>query len=262
MERRVEYQTFSLKGSVLVKLQNIRVVMIETTHPGNIGAAARAMKTMGLSQLVLVRPQGYPCVEATARSAGADDILAAARVVEDLESALEGCRFVMGTSARLRSLALPVLDPREASAQVGAETLQGDVALVFGTERTGLTNEEMARCHKLVNIPTNPDYSSLNVASAVQVLSYEMRMQSLQGVASDSVVETADHRQQPATADQMESFFGHLDQVMAETGFSNPENPGRLMPRLRRLYNRARPTLEEVNILRGIFTAAQKAYRK
>lgn len=247
-----------------MNLQNIRVVMIETTHPGNIGAGARAMKTMGLSNLALVRPQGYPCVEATARAAGADDILANAVVVDDLEAALEGCIFVMGTSARLRSLAWPVLGPREAAQKMGEESLSGEVALVFGTERTGLTNDEMARCHMLVNIPTNPDYSSLNVASAVQVLSYEMRMQSLNVGAAPLVDAPADdnHRTQPATSEQMEGYFEHLERLMAETGFSNPENPGRLMPRLRRLYNRARPTFEEVNILRGILTSAQKAYKQ
>ncbi|CAG0911048.1 unnamed protein product, partial [Cyprideis torosa] len=173
--------------------------MIETSHPGNVGAAARAMKTMGLSQLCLVNPKGYPCVEATARAAGADDVLANAWVVETFDEALQGCVYVLGTSARLRSLAWPVVNPREAAALASIESMNGDVAVVFGTERTGLTNDQMARCHQLININTNPDYSSLNVASAVQVLSYELRMQTVMA-DGDGVAEVSDTKQAPANA--------------------------------------------------------------
>lgn len=234
--------------------------MIETSHPGNIGAAARAMKTMGLTRLYLVNPQDYPCVEATARAAGADDVLANAAICESLDEALVDCTLVMGTSARLRSQRWPILDPREAAGDFSQETSSGEeVALIFGTERTGLTNDEMTRCHKLINIPTNPDYSSLNVASAIQVLSYELRMHAViqgdvAGVDSKKDVELA-------PAQNMEGFYEHLQSVLINIDFLNAENPGHLMPRLRRLYNRARPTLEEVNILRGILTATQKAQK-
>lgn len=244
-------------GRFKLNLNKIRVVMIETSHPGNIGAAARAMKTMGLTRLYLVNPQDYPCVEATARAAGADDVLANAVTVESLDDAVSDCTLVMGTSARLRSLRWPVVNPREAAVDFSEKTVDGEeVALIFGTERTGLTNDEMSRCHKLINIPTNPDYSSLNVASAVQVLSYELRMQ---GVLSGAVEAVEQKPVEYAPNENMEGFYGHLQSVLIDIGFLNADNPGHLMPRMRRLYNRARPTLEEVNILRGILTATQKA---
>ncbi len=241
---------------MFVKIENIRVVLVETSHPGNIGAAARAMKTMGLSDLRLVAPQQFPCAEATARAAGADSVLEAAQVCDTLDEALEGCSFVLGTTARKRSLTWPVVDPREAGELLAAESAGGEVALVFGRERSGLTNDQMVRCHQLVNIPSNPEYSSLNLAAAVQVLAYEVRMQleARQGVEEAPVADDP-----VATADNMEGYFRHLEKTLVAIGFLDADNPGRLIPRLRRLYARARPTLNEVNILRGILTETDKS---
>ena len=249
------------------RLARIRIVLINTTHPGNIGAAARAMKVMGLSSLHLVTPKIFPHADATARASGADDLLQRARVHDSLDSALQGCRLVLGTSARLRSLPLPVIDARRAAGQAlvesggkggageGGEVAGGDVALLFGRERYGLTNEEMQRCNFLVNIPANPDYSSLNIAQAVQILAYELRVAAL-GVA-DISIEPPDW--EPVDGLQMERFFEHLEQTLLDVRFLNPRQPKRLIARLRRLFNRARPDQNEINILRGILKAAQEA---
>lgn len=245
-------------------------MLINTTHPGNIGAAARAMKVMGLSALHLVTPKIFPHAEATARASGADDVLQRARVHDSLDSALQGCRLVLGTSARLRSLALPVIDARRAAGQAlvesggkggggeGGEVGAGDVAVLFGRERYGLTNEEMQRCHFLVNIPANPDYSSLNIAQAVQIIAYELRVAAL-GVA-DISIEPPDWI--PVDDVEMERFFEHLERTLLEIKFLNPKQPRRLMARLRRLFNRARPDQNEINILRGILTATLEAAEK
>ncbi len=239
-------------------LDQVRVVLINTTHPGNIGATARAMKVMGLSALHLVTPSHFPHADATALASGADDLLQHAVVHESLESALEGCGLVLGTSARLRSLAMPQQDARAAARQAVAESHSHHVALLFGRERYGLTNDEMQRCHQLVHIPTNPDYSSLNLAQAVQVLAYELRMAASgeSGVAHDPIDWL------PVDGLQMERLFEHLEQTLLDIGFLNPEQPKKLMMRLRRLFNRARPDQNEVNILRGILTAAQAAGKK
>jgi TrmH family RNA methyltransferase len=257
------------------RLARIRIVLINTTHPGNIGATARAMKVMGLSALHLVTPKIYPHAEATARASGADDLLQRAQVHDSLEGALAGCRLVLGTSARLRSLPLPVIDARRAAGQALVESLAAsgeqagegagegegegegahDVAVLFGRERYGLTNEEMQRCHFLVNIPANPDYSSLNIAQAVQLIAYELRVAAL-GIA-DIAIEPPDW--EPVDGLQMERFFAHLEQTLLDIRFLNPRQPKRLMARLRRLFNRARPDQNEINILRGILKAAQEA---
>jgi TrmH family RNA methyltransferase len=242
------------------RLARIRIVLINTTHPGNIGATARAMKVMGLSALHLVTPKIYPHADATARASGADDLLQHAQVHANLESALQGCRLVLGTSARLRSLPLPVIDARRAAGQALVESQVGedgarDVAVLFGRERYGLTNEEMQRCHFLVNIPANPDYSSLNIAQAVQIIAYELRVAAL-GIA-DISIEPADWK--PVDGVEMERFFEHLEQTMLDLRFLNPRQPKRLMARLRRLFNRSRPDQNEINILRGILKAAQEA---
>lgn len=229
----------------------LRIVLVETTHPGNIGASARAMKNMGLEQLVLVKPQRYPSAEATARASGADDILARARVVEDLDAALEGCALVVGTSARRRGLSCPELGPRECARELATHSMLSPVALVFGQERSGLDNDAVDRCHYLVRIPTNPDFSSLNLAAAVQVLSYELRMTASFSQPSENP-ETA-----PAPAEEVERFYQHLEPVLIEIGFLDPVNPRHLMRRLRHLFNRARPDQNEVNILRGILSAVQ-----
>lgn len=243
-------------------LQNIRVVLVCTSHPGNIGGAARAMKNMGLSRLVLVNPANFPSPEASARASGADDVLASAQVVASLEEALVGCTLVVGTSARSRSLPWPMLDPRECGSESVARAAQGEeVALVFGREHAGLTNEELQRCHYHVHIPSNPDFSSLNLAAAVQVLSYEVRTAWLarepQAVKTDKdeVVEEL------ATMDEMERFYGHLESTLVQIGFLDPAKPKHLMPRLRRLFGRSAVNRSEMSILRGILTETQKAAR-
>jgi len=231
---------------------NIRIVLVNTTHPGNIGAAARAMKNMCLQRLYLVEPQGFPNAEATARASGADDVLANAVVCDSLEQALGGCHFVVGTSARSRRISWPVSDPRQTAARVMQESQQGDVALVFGREHSGLTNEELEKCHYLVHIPTNPDYSSLNLAAAVQVLCYELML-----FSPDENSHLEDEARELASAEEMESFFGHLEQTLVELEFLDANHPRKLMRRLRRFFNRARPDKTEMNILRGVLSAAQ-----
>lgn len=243
----------------------IRVVLVSTSHPGNIGGAARAMKNMGLSQLVLVDPERFPDPEAVSRASGADDILVNARVVATLEEALADCVLVLGTSARDRRIPWPVVDPREAADKL-LDQLEGPaagpVALVFGREHSGLTSEELQRCRYHVHIPSDPEFSSLNLATAVQVLSYEVRMQSLkrQGLSTSfQKPEAVAEDEPPVTAEQMELFYQHLQQVMVEIGFLDPQQPKKLMSRLRRLYERGQPNQVEMNILRGILTETQKA---
>ncbi len=242
-------------AAVAASLARVRVVLINTTHPGNIGATARAMKVMGLSSLHLVTPKLYPHAEATARASGADDLLQHARVHDSLDGALAGCGLVLGTSARLRSLPLPLIDARRAAAQAQAESEQHEVALLFGRERYGLTNEEIQRCHYLVNIPANPEYSSLNIAQAVQILAYELRLAAL----GQSGIEVAPPDWEPVDGEQMERLFEHLEQTLLDIGFLNPRQPKKLMARLRRLLNRSRPDSNEFNILRGILRAMQEA---
>lgn len=240
-------------------LNNIRIVLVNTSHPGNIGAAARAMKTMGLTRLHLVEPLQYPCAEATARASGADDVLAKAVVCNRLADAVGDCRLVIGTSARERRLEWPPLPPDEAARQLVQEAVQGEVALVFGRERFGLTNEELDTCHFLVNIPANPAYSSLNLAAAVQVLCYEIRRNCGQPAAALGPVSEEDL---PATAGEVEGFYGHLEETLYDIGLMETGEPKQsLLRRLRRLYQRARLTRTEINILRGILTATRKHSR-
>ncbi|MCR4508953.1 tRNA (cytosine(32)/uridine(32)-2'-O)-methyltransferase TrmJ [Pseudomonas sp. 32.2.56] len=244
-------------------LENIRVVLVGTSHPGNIGGAARAMKNMGLSQLVLVDPQEFPSDEAVARASGATDILQYAQVVGTLEEALVGCRLVLGTSARDRHIPWPMLEPRECGVTACEQARQGaQAALVFGREYAGLTNEELQRCHYHVHIPSDPAFSSLNLAAAVQVLAYEVRMAWLasegQPIKQVSVAEEGD---EPVMADELESFYRHLEQALVEIGFLDPLRPRHLMSRLRRLYGRSSVSRLEMNILRGILTETIKAAR-
>jgi TrmH family RNA methyltransferase len=215
------------------------------------------MKTMGLSQLMLVDPQQFPSAEATARASGADDLLARARVCADLDSALAGCQWVVGASARLRKIPVPPMVPRACAEQLRAESERAQVALVFGREQSGLTNEELDRCHALVHIPTDPAYGSLNLAMAVQVLAYEVRMAHLGDWQPPQEI----GEQTPlATSEDVERFYVHLEQALTELDFLDPDNPRQLMRRLRRLFGRVRLDQHEVNILRGILTAAQKAH--
>lgn len=236
-------------------LNRIRVVLVATSHAGNIGACARAMKTMGLRQLVLVAPHAFPDPEATARAAGADDILAAARVCATLDEAIGDCQLVIGTSARHRRIPWPLLTPREAASRVVHAAEQHEVALLFGRERTGLLNEELDRCQALVTIPADPDFSSLNLASAVQVLSYEIRCAGLHDAENPSPAAGADLGEPLATAADVQRFYEHLEQVLTQAQFLDPDNPRLLMRRLMRLFNRVTLTTNEVNILRGILSA-------
>jgi len=231
------------------------IVLINTSHPGNIGAAARAMKNMGLAGLRLVDPQKYPSADATARASGADDVLAAARTFATLDAAVADCTLVIGASARSRSLPVPMLDPRGCAALVHSQPDPASTAILFGRERSGLTNDELDRCHHLVQIPTNPDYPSLNIAAAVQVITYELRMAA--GVAEQPAAPEVDY----ASAEQMEQFYAHLEQTLIRLEFLDADNPRQLMRRLRRLYTRSRPDRNEINILRGILTATGQKMR-
>lgn len=235
----------------------VHVILVGTTHPGNIGASARAMKTMGLSSLRLVRPSGFPGAEASARAAGADDVLAGAAVCGSLPEAVRDCALVLGSSARQRSIPWPELTPREAGPRVAAAVRGGaHVALVFGPERTGLSNEELALCNGMIRIPASPAFQSLNLAAAVQIMAYELRL------ALETPAATAPEECRLASAREMEQFYEHLEQCLEDIGFYDPEKPRRLMQRLRRLFNRAGLDENEYNILRGILAAAQVRARR
>ncbi len=234
-------------------LANIRIVLARTSHPGNIGAAARAMKTMGLSHLTLVDPAVFPNSQADAMASGAADVLENATVCTTLAEALAGTTLALGVSARRRDIVAEVLTPPEAAARLLGEAQAAPVALVFGNETSGLSNEELSLCQGLVTIPANPDYSSLNLAAAVQVLSYELRQAWLGRAAWPQPEIDA------ASGDEMEKFYVHLETALGELEFLNPGSPGKLMLKLRRLFSRTRLAKEEVNILRGILTAAQEA---
>lgn len=237
-------------------LENIHIVLVRPSHPGNIGAAARAMKTMGLTSLTLVAPSQFPSPEAEARAAGADDILAAARVTTTLSQALASCHLVIGTSARLRTIEWPVLDPKECAMRLTTAAAAGQVALVFGQERTGLHNDELDLCHYCVTIPANPAFSSLNLAAAVQIMAYELYQASAMPVAVAN--EQDEDTQNAATMEEMQHLYQHLEQVLIELEFLDPEHPRKLMRRLYRLFNRSELEQREVNILRGILTAVQQ----
>ncbi len=228
----------------------MRVVLSHTTHPGNIGAAARAMKTMGLHHLHLINPRHFPDPQAEALAAGADDVLENAVVCRSLDEALAGTVFVVAMTARLRDISHEVLTPREAMPLLAQHAAQGQVALLFGTEMSGLTNEETAKSNVLVRIPANPQFSSLNLAAAVQVASYELSV-----AAQHAGLDAARPEVAPAPHEQVEGFFRHLEDTLVRIGFFNTKHPTKLMQKLRRLYARARLEQEEINILRGILTA-------
>ena len=248
---------------------NVRIVLVETTHPGNIGAAARAMKNMGLTRLVLVNPRLFPHEKAVWRSASAADVVHGAEVVESLDQALEDCQLVIGTSARDRRIPWPMLEPRACGEQVfRAQQARNQVAVVFGREAHGLKNEELQKCHFHVNIPTGRAYSSLNLGMAVQVLSYEILQAHLaaeaQHLGDKAAGSAAD---QPwdidfATAEANEHFFTHLETTLLEVGFHDPENPRQLLTRLRRMFNRIRMDKMELNIMRGFLTAINRLAKK
>ena len=238
-------------------LSRIRVVLCRPSHPGNIGAAARAMKTMGLADLRLVDPRRFPDPEADARATGAVDVLESAKISDSLPEALIGAIFVVALSARRRDLGPPGGLPREMVARLLAQAEQGQVALVFGNETVGLTNEEIQLCQAVVTIPANPEFSSLNLGAAVQVMCYEIRMAALAGLASPADATATPASSRMATHDEVEGMYAHFEAVMTETGFLNPAHPGRLLPKLRRLFSRTRLEREEINILRGILAATR-----
>ncbi|MGH8372872.1 MAG: RNA methyltransferase [Gammaproteobacteria bacterium] len=231
--------------------REIRIVLVETSHPGNIGAAARAMKTMCLERLVLVKPAAFPHPDATARASAATDVLDQAEVVPNLDTALAGCALVAGTSARRRGIGPVNMPPRAAVAELMAIAADQDVAVVFGRERTGLTNEELDRCNLHLGIPANPEYASLNLAAAVQIVAYEFML-------ACATPQAATPASVPlATADEMEGLYAYLESAALDSGFLDPANPRQLMRRLRHLFGRAQPDQNEINILRGLLKALQ-----
>lgn len=245
-------------------LDNIQIILVGITHPGNIGAAARAMKTMGISHLRLVQPKHFPNADATARATGADDILATAQVFYTFEESLRDCHIIVGTSARSRRIAWPTLTLK-ACAEKALECA-GKTAIVFGREQSGLTNQELELCHFLMQISTNPNFSSLNVAAAVQIVAYELHkiftnsqsaLFTLHGKGEERELETG-LGSPLATAEAMAQFYQHLEQTLIELEFLNPKNPRQLMRHLHRLFNRVQLLDSEVNILRGILTAAAR----
>ncbi|EIN5961104.1 tRNA (cytosine(32)/uridine(32)-2'-O)-methyltransferase TrmJ [Vibrio cholerae] len=237
-------------------LERVKVVLVGTTHSGNIGSAARAMKVMGLSQMVLVDPQCQVDAQAIALAAGASEIALNAQIYPTLEAAVADCGLVVGTSARSRTLEWPMLEPRECGEKLISEANQHSVAMVFGRERTGLTNDELQLCHYHVCVPANPEYSSLNLAMAVQLLSYEVRMAylALQQSSQSSTLQEEYPRHQ-----ELERFYAHLEQVIMQTEFISAQQPGQVMNKLRRMFTRVRPEAQEINILRGILTSVQKS---
>lgn len=246
---------------------HINVVLIATTHSGNIGAAARAMKTMGLSRLTLVNPKTFPCAEATARASGAHDILENARVVTSLDEALIDSEVVFGASARLRTLSCPCVPPREYAEKIIHDYKGHNIAILFGRESSGLTNEELDRCHYLVNIQTTEEFYSLNIAAAVQVLTYELRSSFLyaQQQAQQGVVQAhhkleihAETDEPLASGKSMQHFYQSLESLMIEVDYLDPQNPRFLMRRLHNIFNRIRLTQSEINILLGILAAIKK----
>ncbi|MDC9605318.1 tRNA (cytosine(32)/uridine(32)-2'-O)-methyltransferase TrmJ [Xenorhabdus griffiniae] len=242
-------------------LENIRIILVETSHTGNMGSTARAMKTMGLTNLYLVNPLVQPDSHAIALSAGASDVIGNATIVNSLDEALAGCELVIGTSARSRTLSWPMVEPRECGERSVETASHSPVAIVFGRERVGLTNEELQKCNYHLYIPTNPEYGSLNLAMAVQLVSYEIRMAYL---AAQELKEATspEHEVEYPPVEDMERFYQHLEQVLKESGFIRKAHPGQIMNKLRRLYTRARPETQELNILRGILTSMEKWDKK
>lgn len=259
-------------------LDKVRIVLVNTSDCRNIGSAARAMKTMGLSQLILVDPKEMPNGQAQAMAAGATDVLAGAKVVATLEEAISDCGLVVGTSARSRTLPWPMLEPRGCGEKMVAEAVDYPVALVFGRESSGLTNDELQLCHFHVQIPANPEYSSLNLAMAVQTLSYEVRTSYLlwqeeqrdnsrkaknnsKDENSDESMNEVGDETYPVSA-ETERFYQHFENALKATGFIVPSHPGLIMTKLRRLFNRARPDMKEIKMMRGILASVERTAKK
>lgn len=240
-----------------MKFDAIRIVLVATSHPGNIGSTARAMKTMGLKRLVLVTPKSFPDSHANELAAGADDILQQAVVTDSLTEALKGCQLILATSARPRDIALPGLSPAEGATLVASTDDKTEIAIVFGREHAGLTNDELLRCHYHIMIPSVPDYSSLNLAQAVQIIAYELRTKLLIPVIKREAL-----RDNWASAEDVERFYTHLRDVLIGIDFLKPSNPKKLMYRLRRMFNRIKLERLEINILRGILTHIETVIQK
>ena len=235
-------------------LNSVKVVLVGTTHPGNIGATARAMKNMGIIDLALVEPKEFPSDVATFRSKAAKDILEKASVHRSLADAVSECELVVGTSARGRTVPWPVLNPREAAEEMHKSSLNGKVAIVFGREDRGLTNEELGLCNFHVHIPSDPEYSSLNLSQAVQILAYEIRLSYLQ----DRHVNEEYWDVELANNEQTERLINHMDELMQEVDFYDVENPRKLLVRVRRFFKRSKIDVMEANIFRGLFATIQK----
>lgn len=237
--------------------RDIRIVLVNPSHPGNVGAAARAMKNMAITQLVLVNPQEFPDPRAIWRAAGAADLVKNAVVVDSLDEAIGGCHLVVGTSARERKIPWPLVDPKQCVKKIFAEPKESKIAILFGREDSGLTNEELQRCNLHVNVPTSNAYRSLNLAMAVQILCYEIRMHSLD--THEKLNDTMDDWDEPlASSADLERFYEHLSKVLVKLDFYDPDNPRQLMTRLRRLFGRVRIDQMEMNILRGILSEIEK----
>ena len=238
--------------------RRLRLVLVQTTHPGNIGAAARAMKTMGLKRLEMVGPVPFPHAEATALASGADDLLADAVVHADLDQAIADCHWVLGTSARLRSIPVPGLDVREAARAMVRRLVQSgeQVAVLFGQERSGLTNQQLGRCQHLVHIPTTAEFGSLNLAQSLQIVAYELRMAALE--LDQAMPELPAREAPPAPRDKLEGFYRHWSRVSLETGFADGKQGRSLDARWRRLFDRAEPSETELHMLRGFLSAMEK----
>ena len=240
-------------------LSHIKIVLVETTHPGNIGAVARAMKNMDMANLWLVSPKIFPSADATARASGADDVLAKATVCKSLQEAIADCQMVIGASARCRTISWPEMTPRECAGKVVIAEPGNKTAIIFGRENSGLKNHELDLCHFLLRIPCNSEYSSLNIAAAVQVVCYELFVAA--GVKEPAVI--GDKGKVPkATAMQMESFYAHLSQTLTDIGFMDPDKSKSIMRRLRRIYNRVHLDTKELDILRGILSMSQDNQKK
>lgn len=237
-----------------MSLNNIRIVLIETSHPGNIGSAARAMLTMELTDLYLVKPIHRPNEQSSAMASGATKVLGQAKVVDTLQQAIADCHTVIGTSARdQRSVQWPLMDARECGEFIAEQSTENRTAIVFGRESSGLTNEELEQCQFLVSIPVNPDFSSLNIASAVQVLSYECAMAFNQVKTNEKLLESKP--QELASMDEVESFYQHLQNTLIKIRYLDPDEPRLLMRKLRCLYGRTQLTKQELGILRGVLSA-------
>ena len=239
-------------------LSHIKIVLVETSHPGNIGAVARAMKNMSMSNLCLVSPKIFPSAEATSRATGADDILANATVYDDLHEAISDCQLVIGASARCRTISWPEMTPRESAEKIITTQPKLKTAILFGRENSGLKNHELDLCQYLLRIPCNEDYSSLNIAAAVQVICYELFVSA--GQYSELMIGYKG-KTIKATNQQMDSFYDHLYQTLTDIGFMHADKSKSIMRRLRRIFNRADLDIKEIDILRGILRMSQDNQR-